>query len=176
MEELAAYGYTIGYLFFVVGIRVAIAFLGRKIVRDKGYPDEMNHGFAWAFWLGWIGLLICACKRSYYDTIGYAPQNRINYNGGYPGYGQNQAPNYGQGYSQGNPQNQAPNYGQGYGQGNVQNQAPGYGQAGYGQPGYGQGYTPTSQQQDESTGVCPYCGQINKKGSRFCSSCGGQMQ
>ena len=158
MEELAAYGYTIGYLFFAVGIRVAIAFLGRKIVRDKGYPDEMNHGFAWAFWLGWIGLLICACKRSYYDTIGYAPQNRINYNGGYPGYGQ--APNYGQAYGQGNPQNQAPNYGQ----------------AGYGQPGYGQGYTPTSQQQDESTGICPYCGQVNKKGSRFCSSCGGQMQ
>lgn len=164
MEELAAFGYTIGYLFFVVGIKVAIAFLGRKIVRDKGYPDEMNHGFAWAFWLGWIGLLICACKRSYYDTIGYAPQNRIDYNGGYPGYGQNQAPNYGQAYGQGNPQNQSPNYGYSQPQS-------------YAQPrGYGQGYTPTSQQQDDFSGVCPYCGQVNKKGSRFCSSCGGQMQ
>lgn len=150
MEELAAFGYTIGYLFFVVGIKVAIACLGRKLVRDKGYPDEMNHGFAWAFWLGWIGLLICACKRSYYDTIGYAPQNRIS--SGYPGYGQ------------GNPQNQPPNYGYSQPQSYAQPQ------------GYGQGYTPTSQQQDESTGVCPYCGQVNKKGSRFCSSCGGQMQ
>ncbi len=160
MEELAAYGYTIGYLFFTVGVRVALGCLGRKIVNDKGYPKEQNHGFVWGFFLGIIGLLVCSIKKPYYDTIGYAPQNRINYNGGYPGYGQNQAPNYGQAYGQGNPQNQAPNYGQ----------------AGYGQPGYGQGYTPTSQQQDESTGVCPYCGQVNKKGSRFCSSCGGQMQ
>lgn len=41
-------------------------FACRAIVKGKGYPDAYNHGFAWGFWLGLIGLIVCACKSDYY--------------------------------------------------------------------------------------------------------------
>ena len=40
----------------------------RSIVSSKQYPNERNHGFAWGFWLGFIGLIVCACKPNYFDT------------------------------------------------------------------------------------------------------------
>ncbi len=74
----------IGSLVFQIGICVALGFLGRKIVRDKGYPDNMNHGFAWCFWLGLIGLIVVALKQPYVDpNLTYNPYN-LGQNPQYP--------------------------------------------------------------------------------------------
>ncbi len=43
-------------------ISVIFAFICRAVVKSKGYTSKENHGFAWGFWLTWIGLIVCACK------------------------------------------------------------------------------------------------------------------
>lgn len=43
-------------------IRIIIGAICRAIVRSKRYPNFENHGFAWGFWLGLIGLIVCVCK------------------------------------------------------------------------------------------------------------------
>ena len=58
---------TIAIITCVVSLIIAfvLGFVCRSIVRGKGYPDTMNHGFAWGFWLGLIGLIVCAVKPVY---------------------------------------------------------------------------------------------------------------
>lgn len=52
------------------------------IVSSKNYPPERNHGFAWGFWLGLIGLIVCACKPNYFETYEgrqNIPNNSMSY-------------------------------------------------------------------------------------------------
>ena len=77
-------------LVFAVAGMFLWGFVSRHIVRSKGYPDSENHGFAWGFWLGWIGLIVCVCKKPYGN-----PMDRFNQFGQPGQFGQfNQ---YGQG-------------------------------------------------------------------------------
>ena len=109
--------YTAMAVIAVLGIAAAVGFgiACRAIVRGKGYPDEMNHGFLWGFFLGFIGLIVCAVKPPY----GLPPA------GGYQTY-----------YYNGQPMNGQPPYGQPY----DPNRPYGgqQGQAYYGQPPYPQ--------------------------------------
>lgn len=57
-------GYIVGGL---VGC-IVFGLICRAIVKSKGYEGSDNHGFAWGFWLGIIGLIVCACKPNYLDT------------------------------------------------------------------------------------------------------------
>ena len=43
-------------------------FICRSIVASKNYPEELNHGFAWGFFLNLIGLIVCACTPNYFQT------------------------------------------------------------------------------------------------------------
>lgn len=45
-------------------ISVIFGFISRAVVKSKGYSTKENHGFAWGFWLTWIGLIVCACKAN----------------------------------------------------------------------------------------------------------------
>ena len=45
-----------------------MGFICYSVVKSKGYPEEQNNGLHWGFWLGIIGLIVCACKPTYYDT------------------------------------------------------------------------------------------------------------
>jgi hypothetical protein len=52
--------------------------VGRKILNNKFYYGSDNHGFVWGFWLGGLGLIVCACKPvdlSYYEPLVNAIQN-----------------------------------------------------------------------------------------------------
>ena len=49
-------------------------FVGRHIVRQKGYDDAENHGFAWGFFLAVIGLIVCATKPDKNAIMYAAPQ------------------------------------------------------------------------------------------------------
>lgn len=46
-------------------LQIIFGLISRAIVKEKCYPDNENHGFAWGFWLGVIGLIICLCKSKY---------------------------------------------------------------------------------------------------------------
>ncbi len=68
-------------------IRIIIGAICKSIVSSKRYPDSENHGFAWGFWLGIIGLIVCACKSNYRSSnrnsssnynYGSRPQQRSN--------------------------------------------------------------------------------------------------
>ena len=147
-------------------------FLGRKMVRDKGYPDNMNHGFAWGFWLGIIGIIVVACKQPYVDpnAMYYGYQNGQYPQNGYPqrGYQNGQYPQGG--YQNGQyPQN-------GYPQGGYQN-----GQ--YPQGGYpnGQGYqdqynAQPRQSQSTIAWKCSSCGYDNEPLSKICEFCGAMRK
>ncbi len=81
-----------------------MGFIGRSIVKNKGYPEELNHGFAWGFWLGIIGLIVCAVKIPFNSMNGQfyngQPYNGQPYNGQpYNGQPYNGQPNYGQPYN-----------------------------------------------------------------------------
>ena len=65
--------------------------IGKSIVRGKGYPDHLNHGFAWGFWLNILGIIVCACKSD------YSSGRRNNYNNSGSSYSstqQNYTPTY----------------------------------------------------------------------------------
>ena len=105
--------YTFVAVIAALGFASAIGFgiACRSIVRSKGYPDEMNHGFLWGFFLGLIGLVVCAVKQPFFN--GQPPF----YNGPYygqPPYGQNYYGQnyYGQPYNNGQPYGGQPYYGQ----------------------------------------------------------------
>ena len=151
-SDIAYASSMIGSLVFQIGICVALGFLGRKIVRDKGYPDNMNHGFAWCFWLGLIGLIVVALKQPYVDPMLYRQ---------YPPYPYPQQP-----YPPQQPYQQYP----------PQQYPP---QQGYPQP-YGQPYQPVPQppQPGVQPLVHPYawqckaCGAQNEPEAEFCVHCG----
>ncbi|MBR4554039.1 MAG: hypothetical protein IKO27_00430 [Ruminococcus sp.] len=135
-----------------IGFAIGLGFAGRAVVRGKGYPDAMNHGFAWGFWLGLIGLIVCACKQ---------PYNQMNqfYNGQpFNGQPYNGQPPYGQPFNgqPGQPYNNQQQYGQPY------NAQP-YGQPMNGQAAAGGEWT------------CS-CGTSNAADARFCSICGSPRQ
>ena len=48
-----------------------------SIVAKKGYPKEKNHGFLWGFFLGVIGLIVCACKSEYSETQYYGARSNM---------------------------------------------------------------------------------------------------
>ena len=50
--------FLIGYL--IDGLIFGI--ICRYIVKNKGYDDYENYGFFWGFFLGFIGLIVCAVK------------------------------------------------------------------------------------------------------------------
>lgn len=45
----------------ILAVCLIFGFVGRAIVKSKGYEYD-NHGFAWGFWLGIIGVIVCAGK------------------------------------------------------------------------------------------------------------------
>ena len=50
-------------LWFMLGVIFGLA--GSSIVEGKGYPQKDNHGFAWGFWLGFLGIIVCVSKPAY---------------------------------------------------------------------------------------------------------------
>ena len=138
--------FAVGYLLFIIAMPFVWGFVCDKIVSSKGYPKNKNHGFLWGFFLGLIGVIVCACKQNYVDPMLY--MNNMYYqpgNGGQqypPAYGQVPPPNYGQGYP---PQ-----------------------QYQYGQPQYMQPQAPQW--------MCRNCGVYNAPDANFCSQCGARKE
>ncbi|MBP5580572.1 MAG: zinc ribbon domain-containing protein [Ruminococcus sp.] len=148
MEELFVGIFGLFYLAIIIGMPFVWGFVCRKVVRDKGYPDNMNHGFLWGFFLGIVGLIVCACKQNYVDpmlymnNMYYQPGNRVQQYP--PSYGQ-VPPDYSQNYAQGY-QPQQYQY--------DQPQAPVY---------------PTQW-------MCRSCGSYNAPDANFCSQCGARKE
>ena len=97
---VAAVGIT--RLIFAVILMFVWGFVAKSVVKSKGYPDNMNKGFWWGFFLGWIGLIVCACKKPFnnpFNQFGQFDQfGNLNPNNQYNQYGQNNQFNqYGQG-------------------------------------------------------------------------------
>jgi hypothetical protein len=64
--------YWIVYIIFALIVGIVFGFVCRAIVRNKGYDAADNHGFAWGFWLGIIGLIVCASKSECNYSYGYS--------------------------------------------------------------------------------------------------------
>ena len=100
----------VGYLIGAVIGGIIFGFICKAVVKSKGYPDELNKGFWWGFFLGWIGLIVCAVKPQYTQPYQqYNPYMQQNpYGQPYQGYPQQGYPQQGypqQGYpQQGYPQ------------------------------------------------------------------------
>lgn len=64
---------------------VIMGLICRAIVKGKGYDDSENHGFAWGFWLRFIGLLVCifkpSQKKSKKSSYNSYQSGRSNYSG-----------------------------------------------------------------------------------------------
>ena len=62
----ASIGTAIISLIVTIGIRCVLGAIANSIASKKGY----DHGFAWGFWLGVIGIIVCAVRedRSYYKS------------------------------------------------------------------------------------------------------------
>lgn len=99
---------------------VIFGFICKKVCESKGYYGSDNKGFLWGFFLGWIGLIVCACKKNL---------NKMNYNP-YQNPNMYANPNMNNGYN--------PN---GYNQNN-------YNQNGYNQNGYNGAYENTQNTQN----------------------------
>ena len=62
--------YSFGYLIGVIIVAVVFGLITKHINESKGYQG----GFAWGFWLGFIGIIVVACRS---DTRVYTQtQNR----------------------------------------------------------------------------------------------------
>ncbi len=76
-------------------VRLIIGAICKSIVSNKRYPDSENHGFAWGFWLGILGLIICACKSDYRpprsSSTQRPPQRTTGNNQSYGGYQSNKS-------------------------------------------------------------------------------------
>lgn len=55
------------YISFTIIFSCIFGAITKSINENKGYDG----GFAWGFWLGWIGIIVVACRRSAYDQ--YTP-------------------------------------------------------------------------------------------------------
>ncbi len=60
----AALASFIPIVLWSVILSIIFGFISRMVVKSKGYTSKENHGFAWGFWLTWIGLIVCACKAN----------------------------------------------------------------------------------------------------------------
>lgn len=49
----------------VLIVLIALGIICKKIVKSKGYPNDDNAGFAWGFFLNFIGLIVCLKKQQY---------------------------------------------------------------------------------------------------------------
>lgn len=49
----------------VLIVLIALGIICKKIVKSKGYPNDDNSGFAWGFFLNFIGLVVCLKKQQY---------------------------------------------------------------------------------------------------------------
>lgn len=72
-----------GTFVFVLGYIIAAfvcGFIGVNMLREKGYKAVENHGFAWGFWLGPLGIIVCAIKPDKKQTTqAYIPtQNQTS--------------------------------------------------------------------------------------------------
>ncbi|MBR1392743.1 MAG: SHOCT domain-containing protein [Ruminococcus sp.] len=54
--------YSLGVLIPFLIPALIFGFISRNVVASKGYLPKDNHGFAWGFFLSWIGLIICVMK------------------------------------------------------------------------------------------------------------------
>lgn len=90
-----SYGYTssadsqmssfVGYCIGLIIGAVISGLICDKILANKGYEREENHGFLLGFFLGWIGVIICICKKNLYKE----QMMKISYmNSNYPPQGQ----------------------------------------------------------------------------------------
>ena len=50
-----------------LSVGVVFGLVCRTVLRNKGYPPQLNHGFLWGFFLGLIGLVVCLLKQPYFD-------------------------------------------------------------------------------------------------------------
>lgn len=133
----------------------------RSIVASKNYPPEENHGFAWGFFLGLIGLIVCACKPNYFQTY-----NGMNAMGQY-----NDDPGYNPGF---NPTFTTPQYYQPQGTGASWICSCGY------TNGFDFRYCMKCGKEKSMTAVggadwiCTKCGSAQAASSRFCTLCGSE--
>ena len=73
----------------LISVRIALGLVCRAVLRDKGYPPQLNHGFLWGFFLGLIGLVVCMIKQPFFNGQGNMYGNGYYGNGYYGnGYGQ----------------------------------------------------------------------------------------
>lgn len=49
----------------VLAVLIALGIICKRIVKTKGYPNDDNSGFAWGFFLNFIGLIVCLKKHPY---------------------------------------------------------------------------------------------------------------
>lgn len=49
------------YFFYLITFGI-IGFVCEHIVKEKGYSEDENNGFVWGFFLGIIGIIVCAVK------------------------------------------------------------------------------------------------------------------
>ncbi len=61
---------AVAIISMVVYIAIGCVFgaICRKIIEDKGYSSQENHGFAWGFGLGVIGFIVCSTKPDMNNT------------------------------------------------------------------------------------------------------------
>lgn len=53
---------SIKTIIIIVVIHIISGNISKAVVKSKNYPDSINHGFAWGFFLGILGLIICLFK------------------------------------------------------------------------------------------------------------------
>lgn len=46
-------------IIIIAVIHIISGNISKAVVKSKNYPDSINHGFAWGFFLGILGLIIC---------------------------------------------------------------------------------------------------------------------
>lgn len=49
-------------IIIIAVIHIISGNISKAVVKSKNYPDSINHGFAWGFFLGILGLIICLFK------------------------------------------------------------------------------------------------------------------
>ena len=53
---------SIKTIIIIAVIHIISGNISKAVVKSKNYPDSINHGFAWGFFLGILGLIICLFK------------------------------------------------------------------------------------------------------------------
>lgn len=53
---------SIKTIIIIAVIHIISGNISKAVVKSKNYPDSINHGFAWGFFLGILGLIICLLK------------------------------------------------------------------------------------------------------------------